>query len=463
MTATFRSHLTQPFYDLDQKEKREAIQDIERLCQELTAVSFQKHFHLGEAPEKLKRIQDIFGQITEKSTQLAKKHPLLGLDLATCEKQTPSTKSALDPLDLCLPHRSKSFVNFFFKPNSDPYSNPDQLFLHSDLLASILKIERKLANLEQRIEFLKAPYEIASHPPSSFETLPKETLLTIPRKTSLFFESYRSLLPWEMEIKEGGYGKVCRVLFGKSEFALKRAKELKGAFKEALKNEAFIYMLIGYHPNIAKIEAIGQEKLFVKFERDGTLSQCFEHRLSLTKREIMVISLNIAQALAFLHEHQINYKDLKANNILISRHRGFKALLCDFGISQRSSLDHKRNIRPEYAAPEVADERGHFLLSNKIDTWAFGIFLFETITQTHPFEYLNPYEGLQYLRKLREVLLAPKKESLDRAFKSKSLEKSIKCDSDQKLISVARSCLHITPEERPPMDKIIVQLSQIKI
>jgi hypothetical protein len=113
MTATFRSHLTQPFYDLDQKAKKEAIQDIEGLCQELNAISFQKHFHLREAPEKLKRIQDIFGQITEKSTQLAKKHPLLGLDLATCEKQTPSTKSALDPLDLCLPHRSKSFVNFF--------------------------------------------------------------------------------------------------------------------------------------------------------------------------------------------------------------------------------------------------------------------------------------------------------------------------------------------------------------
>ena len=74
---------------------------------------------------------------------------------------------------------------------------------------------------------------------------------------------------------------------------------------------------------------------------------------------------------------------------------------------------------------------------------------------------MNPYEGLEYLRKLREVLLPEKKEALDRAFKS--LKKPIKCESDQKLISVARRCLLITPEERPPMDEIIVQLSQIKI
>jgi|GEM_PF-2640808 len=462
MTAPFLSHLTQPFYILDQKEKKEVIEDIEGLCQQLRAVSFQKHFHLREAPEKLERIQDVFRQITKKSTQLAKKHPLLGLDLATSEKQNPSSKSALDPLDLCLPHRSKSFVNFFFKPNSDPYSNPDQLFLHSDVLASILKIERKIANLEERLEFLKAPYEIASRPPSSFETLSKETLLTVPRKTPFFFESYRPLLPGEMEIKEGGYGKVCRVLCGKSKFALKRAKEPKGAFKEALKNEAFIYMLIGYHPNIAKIEAIALERLFIKFEGDGSLSQCFEVRLPLTKKELMKISLDIASALAFLHEKEINYKDLKPNNILISRHPTFKALLCDFGISQRSSWDHKRTIRPEYAAPEVADERGHFLLSNEIDTWAFGILLFETTTHTHPFEHLNPNGGFEYLRELRKALLPGKKESLDDPFKPKSL-RQLTCESDKKLISVATSCLLITPEQRPPMDEIILKLSQIKI
>ncbi|NDD59467.1 MAG: serine/threonine-protein kinase, partial [Chlamydiae bacterium] len=393
---------------------------------------------------------------------LKKKHPLVGLDLATTEKQNPSTKSALDSLDLCLPHRSKSFVNFFFKPNSDPYSNPDQLFLHSDVLASILKIERKIANLEERIEFLKAPYQVASHPPTSFETLSKQTLLTMPRKTPFFFESYRPLLPGEIEIKEGGYGKVSKFVCGKSEFALKRAKLERDGFKEALKNEAFIYMLIGYHPNIAKIEAIALERLFIKFERDGTLSQYFEDRLPPTKRELMKISLDIASALDFLHEKKINYKDLKPNNILISRHPTFKALLCDFGISQRSSSDHKRTIRPEYAAPEVADERGHFLLSNKIDTWAFGILLFIITTNTHPFEHLNPNGGFEYLRKLREALLPGKKESLDHPFKPKSLKK-FTCESDKKLISVATSCLLITPEQRPPMDEIILKLSQIKI
>jgi serine/threonine protein kinase len=73
-------------------------------------------------------------------------------------------------------------------------------------------------------------------------------------------------------------------------------------------------------------------------------------------------------------------------------------------------VQHTPRARLQGALPSSPSNKfkrkwGHFLLSKKIDTWSFGIFLFETITQTHPFEYLNPGEGFRYLRKLREALL----------------------------------------------------------
>jgi serine/threonine protein kinase len=95
----------------------------------------------------------------------------------------------------------------------------------------------------------------------------------------------------------------------------------------------------------------------------------------------------IAQALQYLHEEcGVIFRDLKQENILLTN--DFKeAKLCDFGLSAFvfDQEELKRGVgTPVYFAPETFDSSA--LKNEKIDSWAFGILLYEMIHNKVPFE-----------------------------------------------------------------------------
>lgn len=106
---------------------------------------------------------------------------------------------------------------------------------------------------------------------------------------------------------------------------------------------------------------------------------------------ISYIMEEILNALNYLHNQGKIHRDLKSQNILVSKHGDIK--LTDFGVStQLSSNFSKRNTTvgtPYWMAPEVIvnNNGGH---SYKADIWSLGCCCYEMFTGKPPLQIMHP-------------------------------------------------------------------------
>lgn len=106
-------------------------------------------------------------------------------------------------------------------------------------------------------------------------------------------------------------------------------------------------------------------------------------RIRFTEEIVLFYASQILEALTYLHQQNIAYRDLKPENVLLDENGNI--LLADFGISKK--LENGQKTRsfvgtPEYVAPEVILERGH---DKSVDVWSFGILLYEMAIGLPPF------------------------------------------------------------------------------
>ncbi len=100
------------------------------------------------------------------------------------------------------------------------------------------------------------------------------------------------------------------------------------------------------------------------------------------------IALQIADALAFLHEEGVIHRDLKPSNVLL-RPDG-QALLLDFNLSADARVAGPRlggtlpYIAPEQLQALLNGETGD-ALDGRMDLFALGVILYELLTGKHPF------------------------------------------------------------------------------
>jgi len=150
------------------------------------------------------------------------------------------------------------------------------------------------------------------------------------------------------------------------------------------------------HPNIATIydeleEAEGLSYLVLEYVPGQTLAERIA-KSPLKLEEALRIGLQIAEAVAAAHEHDVIHRDLKPGNIKITPEDKVKVL--DFGLAKvvgGETADQQTTITepgrvigtPSYMSPEQArgqatDKRG--------DIWSFGCVLYEMLTGRVPFK-----------------------------------------------------------------------------
>lgn len=172
-------------------------------------------------------------------------------------------------------------------------------------------------------------------------------------------------------------------------------------------------------------------------------------KLPLAWQQQHKISLQVTEALAFLHGHEppVVHRDLKSMNVLLDR--TLDAKLCDFGLTMPMDPNQTHIARkaggesgsPRYMAPEFFLDTGR--LTEKIDVWALGCVLIET------FGGPLPYHTCESLSQICTAITV--RGSLP----------SIPGSLPQALIDLIRTCLDFDITRRSSAQYVYSQLSQI--
>lgn len=149
------------------------------------------------------------------------------------------------------------------------------------------------------------------------------------------------------------------------------------------------------HRNIVKTYETGQEDdmhyIVMEFIDGYTLQEYIHWKTRLDIDEAVDIGRKICDALFYAHSHQLIHRDVKPQNILLSRSGGVK--IADFGIAKAATMEtvtmggSNALGSVHYISPEQA--RGGDI-DEKADIYSMGVVLYEMVTGQVPFSGDTP-------------------------------------------------------------------------
>ena len=148
------------------------------------------------------------------------------------------------------------------------------------------------------------------------------------------------------------------------------------------------------HPNIVAVYDVGREgniNYIVMELIDGrTLSDIIAEEAPMDYRKVIDITRQVASALSVAHNNKIIHRDVKPQNIMITKDGTVK--LADFGIAKAvndATLSTGSKIigSVHYFSPEQA--RGNYV-DERSDIYSLGIVMYEMLTGKVPFDGDNP-------------------------------------------------------------------------
>ena len=163
------------------------------------------------------------------------------------------------------------------------------------------------------------------------------------------------------------------------------------------------------HPNIVKVQNFGEigdsYYLMMEYVEGPSLRELLnDYPEGLELTEVAQIFTQIASVLAVAHQQGVLHRDLKPDNILLTRtlrddDRPYKAMVTDFGlvkILNNSLTDTKEGTTmgtPAYMAPEqcVGDP-----IDERADIYALGVMLYEAITGKRPYPIRSLFDAVKF-------------------------------------------------------------------
>ena len=142
------------------------------------------------------------------------------------------------------------------------------------------------------------------------------------------------------------------------------------------------------HPNIVGVYDVGEEDginyIVMELVEGITLKKYIEKKSRLSIKEAISIAIQVSMGIEAAHNNHIIHRDIKPQNIMISRDGKVKVM--DFGIAKAATSNTiTSNVMGSvhYTSPEQA--RGGFS-DEKSDIYSLGCTLFEMVTGHVPFD-----------------------------------------------------------------------------
>ena len=194
------------------------------------------------------------------------------------------------------------------------------------------------------------------------------------------------------QIGTGGMADVYKAIDGKLNRYV-AIKVLKSEFREdatfgnKFQSEAQAAAALS-HPNVVNVYDVGEEAgvqyIVMELVEGITLKEYIQKKGRLTPKEVISIAVQVCAGIEMAHNHSIVHRDIKPQNIMISKEG--KVKVTDFGIAKATSsntISTNAMGSVHYTSPEQA--RGGFS-DAKSDIYSLGISMYEMITGQLPFD-----------------------------------------------------------------------------
>ncbi|XP_047170085.1 cold-responsive protein kinase 1-like [Vigna umbellata] len=269
----------------------------------------------------------------------------------------------------------------------------------------------------------------------------------------------------ENKLGEGGFGAVYKGTLknGKivaiKKLVLGKSSKMEDDFEGEVKLISNVH-----HRNLVRLLGCcskGEERILVyEYMANSSLDRfLFGAKGSLNWQQRYDIILGTARGLAYLHEEfhvSIIHRDIKTGNILLDD--DLQPKIADFGLARllpgdRSHLSTKFAGTLGYTAPEYA-MNGQ--LSEKADTYSYGIVVLEIISGQKSTDVKNEEE-------CREYLLQRAWKLYERGLQLELVDEAIdpnEYDAEEvkKIIEIALLCTQASAASRPTMSEVVVLL-----
>jgi len=145
-------------------------------------------------------------------------------------------------------------------------------------------------------------------------------------------------------------------------------------------------MCLFKHPFLTRLHATykDQDRLYFLLELSlgGELFTVLRQRQFFDENTARFYAATVVLAFEEMHRHNIIYRDLKPENLLLDSEGFLK--VTDFGFAKEIPNGRTWTLcgTPDYLAPEIVAGKGH---GKGVDWWTLGIFLFEMLASYPPF------------------------------------------------------------------------------
>ncbi|PWA92853.1 Phox/Bem1p [Artemisia annua] len=262
------------------------------------------------------------------------------------------------------------------------------------------------------------------------------------------------------EIRELGSGTYGAVYYGKwkgSDVAIKRIKASCFAGRPSERErliadfwkEALILSSL-HHPNVVSFYGIvrdgpdGSLATVTEFMVNGSLKQFLQKKdRTIDRRKRLIIAMDAAFGMEYLHGKNIVHFDLKCENLLVNMRDPHRPIckIGDLGLSkvkQHTLVSGGVRGTLPWMAPELLSGKSH-MVSEKIDVYSFGIVMWELLTGDEPYGDMHCA-------------------SIIGGIVNNSLRPTIPTWCDPEWKALMESCWSAEPSERPSFSEISQKL-----